>query len=265
MKKIVIILLLITSFVFGQEIKYHTPYTDLKSGEYYYLFGDNVKFRKLPDTKSDVLELLKIGTEIQVLKKSEETLKYNGIESYFYQVKYKNQIGYILGGLISLEKKERGNSKFLFTYKKDQDRYSIITRHINEKSEITEAITQLTTNDFSIELYSNKGIDGIDNILFINYLAEACGVDGGGIYFFQLNDKLKKVFEISQVSDAGVYWLSEDLIFPEDKDGVKGKIVYQKELGNYKDETTNWTEINKVNRELEWKDGEILPKLESEN
>ena len=54
--------------------------------------------------------------------------------------------------------------------------------------------------------------------------------------------------------------MSENLIFPTDEKGIKGKIVYEKELGDYKDEETNWFEIIKVSRELEWKDGEILPK-----
>ena len=59
--------------------------------------------------------------------------------------------------------------------------------------------------------------------------------------------------------------MSENLIFPSDEKGIKGKIVYEKELGEYKDEETNWFEITKVSRELEWEDGEILPKLEPEN
>ncbi|MCH8318820.1 MAG: hypothetical protein IIA88_10070 [Bacteroidetes bacterium] len=80
-----------------------------------------------------------------------------------------------------------------------------------------------------------------------------------------LENELKKVFEITQVSDAGVYWIKENLIFPTDEKGVKGKIVYEKEIGHYEDEETNWIEIKKVSRELEWKTGEILPKLESEN
>lgn len=53
--------------------------------------------------------------------------------------------------------------------------------------------------------------------------------------------------------------------FPISKDGVKGKIVYQKEIGNYREEETNWVEIKKMSRELEWKNGELIPKLETEN
>ena len=265
MNKLVIILLLVTNFSFSQETKYHSPYVNFISGEYYYLFGNDVKFRSLPDTNSDVIELLNIGTEIQIVEKTNETLNYNGIESPFYKVKYNNKIGYILGGLISLEKRSVNNSKYVFSFKKNDDNLSLIIRHINEKNEFTESVSRLTTHEFSIEIYDNKGIDGIDNILFINYLAEACGIDGGGIFFFQTENELKKVFKITQVSDAGVYWLMENLIFPTDENGIKGKILFTSEQGEYLDESTNWIEIKKTSRELEWINGEILPKLNAKN
>ncbi|MDO5970064.1 SH3 domain-containing protein [Flavivirga aquimarina] len=264
MNKLTILLLLITNFSFSQEIIYHNPNFDLKNGENYYLFGNDVKFRQLPDLTSEVIDLLKIGTEVVILEKTENKLNYNGIESPFYKVKYKNKIGYILGGLISLEKKEIKNSKYFFAYKKTEDNYSIIIRHLNEKSELTENSSILTTYEFSIDLFDNKGIDNVENILFVNYLAEACGIDGGGIFFFKTESELKKILEISQVSDGGVYWLKEKLIFPTDENGIKGKIVYQKEIGNYEDEETNWIEIKITSRELEWKNGDLIPNLETE-
>jgi hypothetical protein len=263
MNKVIIFFLLITNFSFSQKTNYHNPNYDLKNGENYYLFGNDVKFRLLPNLTSEVIELLKIGTEIQILEKTEYKLNYNGIESPFYKIRYKNKIGYILGGLISLEKKEFKESSYLFVYKKVEDNYSVIIRHLNEKAELTERISELVNYDFSLDIYDNKGIDNVENILFINYLAEACGIDGGGIFFFQTKTELKKAVEISRVSDAGIYWLEERLIFPTDRNGIKGKIVYQKEIGNYEDEKTNWIETKKTSRELEWINGEFIPKLVS--
>jgi hypothetical protein len=264
MNKLIILFLLIPNFYFGQETVYHNPNFDLKKGKNYYLFGNDVKFRQLPNTGSEVVDLLKIGTKITIVEKTKNTLNYNGIESPYYKVKYNNKIGYILGGLISLDRKEIKNSKYFFVYKKTGDKYSISIRHINEKSELIENSSILNTYEFSLEVSANKEIEDLENILFVNYLAEACGVDGGGIFFFKTKTELKKVFEISQVSDAGIYWFEEKLIFPVDKDGVKGKIVYQKEIGNYREEETNWVEIKKMSRELEWKNGELIPKLETE-
>jgi len=127
--------------------------------------------------------------------------------------------------------------------------------------ELKEIESELTTAEFSIDLFNNRGIAGVENVLFINYLAEACGVDGGGIYFFKLKNEIKKVFEITQVSDGGIYWFSENLIFPNDEKGIPSRIVYQKEVGVYEDEETNWVEITKTSRELKWENEEILPKI----
>lgn len=265
MSKILIFLLLTSTFIFSQETIYHSPYLDLKKEGIYYLFGHDVAFRSQSEKNSEVIDVLKIGTEVKVIEKSEKSIDFRGKESYYYKVEHNNKTGYVLGSLISLEKKQIGDFKYFFTYGKDGERFYIIIRTLDNQNEIKELVTELGTVEFSFDLSDNKGIDGISNIVFVNYLAEACGVDGGGIYFFQTENELKKVFKIIQVSDAGVYWNIEELIFPTDKNGVKGKIVYQKELGDYKDETTNWVEISKVSRELEWKNSEILPKLNVEN
>ena len=264
MNKLVLLFLLMSCLIYGQDIDYNNTYSDFDNGKTYYVFGDNVAFRSEADKNSKALDALKIGSEIEIIEKSEQTLIYNGVESHYYKARYNGQIGYILGGLISLGKKEMGPSKYFYTYGKKDDTYYIIIRHVNEQLEIHEAITDLRTNDFAVEVYDNKGIEGIQNIIFVNYLAEACAVEGGGVYFFQVNSEMKKVFTISQVSDAGVYWFFEELIFPVDENGVKDKIVYKKESGSYQDEATHWVETNTVSRELEWKDGTIVPKLETE-
>ncbi|WP_415371655.1 hypothetical protein [Patiriisocius sp. Uisw_047] len=75
---------------------------------------------------------------------------------------------------------------------------------------------------------------------------------------------MRKTFEITQISDAGIYWLKENLIFPDDENGIKGKLVYQKEMEEYMDQETNGVEINNLSRELEWENGEISLKIEPE-
>jgi hypothetical protein len=261
----ILLLLFITNFSFGQETIFHNPDLDLKNGEYYYLFGNDVKFRKLPDTNSEVIELLKIGTQIKIIGKSSKTHNYNGFDSHFYKVKFKNKVGYILGGLISIEKKENASSIYFFVYKKHAKfDYSIIIRHLNKNLELKEAEYELATSKFSLELHDNKGIEGIENVLYLNYLGDACGFDNGGIYYFQLENELKKVFVITQYGNEEG-WQTEYLIFPNDEKGIQGKIVYQKELAVYKDHATNWVESKKTSRELKWENGEIIPRVESKN
>ena len=260
MNKLIIILLFVTSICFAQENKYHELNADFINGETYYLFGDDVKLRAEPNTDSEVLDLLKIGTPVKIISKTHHTLNYNGLESPFYKVKYQDKTGYILGGLISLEKRGYYKSEYLFAYKKTGEyNYSLIIRYLNGELGFKEIITNLETPIFSIDIFDNKGVQGIENILYINYLSESCGVNGGGIYFFQVKNDLKKVFEVAQISDGGIFWFDETLTFPTDEYGRENKITYTIEHGVSTDETSYNTEVITITKELEWKNGKLTP------
>jgi len=263
MKKILFILLVTANIAFGQNTIYHGPNIDLRSGEQYAMFGDDVKFRASPDVKSEVLELLKIGTKVEVVEKTVETFLYNGIESHFYKVKNNGKTGYILGGLISLEQKESADTRYLFAYKMEDANYSLLVRVLSKNNSYRELTAALGNPGIDIHLLDSKGVEGVESMLYVNNRAEACGVYGGEIYFFQTKDGLKKAFTTEIYSDAGVFWVSEKLIFPNDDDGVAGKIVYEIEQGEYGDEATNEVHVSKTSRELRWENGEILPKIEA--
>ncbi|RZT00185.1 SH3 domain-containing protein [Aquimarina brevivitae] len=265
MKKMVCAVLLLTTVLYAQDRRtYHSPYQDLELGYTHYLFGDQVKFRAQPDVNAEVLNLLAIGTAVTVLEKTDQTLVYHGMSSPFYKVRYKDQLGYVLGGLIAIDHKVAGDTKLLFAYQKEEEAYSVLYRVVDQDQKYTAYEVPLATADFSIELYDNKGVSGVDQILYINYLAEACGINGGGIYFFKVANRWIKAFEVAKVSEAVIFWTEEELIFPEDENGIPNKIIYQQEIGEYKDEATNWTEVKKVSRELEWKNGQLVPNVRLE-
>jgi len=264
MYKIVLFIILTTNLVMGQDPIYHNLSVDLKSGQRYALFGDDVKFREAPDVKSQVIALLKIGTEVEILEKTSKTVLYNGIESPFYKVNYKGKTGYVLGGLISLEKKKTENATYLFAYQNEEFKYTLLIRALRENQSYEEISASLGSPGLSIDLMSNKGIKGIQHILRINNEPQACGELGGKIYFFETANQLQNVFATMVSSDAGVYWYNEELIFPEEDGGVADRIVYLKEQGEYGDEATNETSTTIVRRELRWENGAIFPKIEKE-
>jgi hypothetical protein len=45
---------------------------------------------------------------------------------------------------------------------------------------------------------------------------------------------------------------------------MKGKIIYRSEIGETKDEETEWTESKITSRILEWNGKEVIPKIEYE-
>ncbi|WJJ96595.1 SH3 domain-containing protein [Algibacter luteus] len=264
MNKLLLIFLLIFKIGFGQDTKYLSENYEFKNGEIAYMFGNDVKLREQPNTESDVLLLLKIGEQIEIVEKSNSTMQFDGIESPWYKIKTKDKVGFVLGSLISLDKATNGNLTYLVSLKKDGLKLFAKTRVFENGLDFKENVSQLMTGEFSIKVTGNKGLENIINIFEIDYLAESCGVNGGGIYLFYDGNELIKAIDYTQVADADLYWFIEEYIFPNEKDGIKGKIVYISEIGETKEYETEWTESKATRRVLEWNGKELLPKIETE-
>ena len=264
MKKLIIIFILISKIGFGQDTKYLSENYEFKNGEIAYMFGNDVKLRDQPTAESNVLTLLKIGEQIEIIEKSNSTMQFDGIESPWYKVKTKDKVGFVLGSLISLDKATNGNLTYLVSLKKDGLKLFAKTRVFENGLDFKENVSQLMTGEFSIKAGGNKGLENIKSIFQIDYLAESCGVNGGGIYLFYDGNDFLKAIDYTQVADADLYWFVEDYIFPNEEGGIKGKIVYKSEVGETKDYETEWTESKITRRILEWNGMEIIPKIETE-
>ncbi|MDW5290873.1 SH3 domain-containing protein [Formosa sp. PL04] len=264
MNKILLIFLFIFNIGYSQDTKYFSTNTEFDKGEIAFMFGNDVKLREQPNTESDVLSLLRIGEQIEILEKSDATMEFDGMESPWYKIKTKDKEGYVLGSLISLDRVFDKNLVYLISLKKDDSRLFLKTRVLEPNLEFKENISELSTWQFSIKASGNKGIENIKSIFEIDYLAEACGVDGGGMYLFYDGNELIKAIDYTQVSDAGLYWFMEEYTFPNDEDGVKGKIIYKSDSGETKEYDTEWTESTVTRRLLEWNGKEIFPKIDPE-
>ncbi|NMH89671.1 SH3 domain-containing protein [Flavivirga algicola] len=262
MKKL-LLLLLVTKMGFGQDIKYLSENYEFKSGDIAFMFGDDVKLREQPNTQSEVLSLLKIGDQIEIIEKSDSHLLFDGIQSPWYKVKHQDKVGFVVGGLISLDKKVNGGLTYLISLKKEGANLLFLKTRLVEKGKAyIENVSQLETHDFSIEAYGNKGIDNIKSVFLIDYLAESCGINGGGIYLFFNGAELIEAIKFARMADADAYWFKEEYIFPSDKNGIKGKILYKREVGETKEYETEWVETKLTQRVLEWKDNQVFPKIE---
>ena len=257
-------LLLIFRVGYAQETKYLSENYEFKKGDIAYMFGDDVKLRDKPNVESNVLTLLKIGEQIEVIDKSDSIMEFDGIDSPWYKVKTNNNVGFVLGNLISLDKATNGSLIYLISLKKDGPKLFAKTRVLESGSNFTENVSQLMTGEFSVRASGNNGLENIKSVFEIDYLAESCGVNGGGIYLFYDGESLIKAIDYTQVADADAYWYIEEYIFPNDKEGKKGKIVYRREIGETKEYETEWVETKLTRRILEWNGKEIFPKIGSE-
>lgn len=261
MKKIIYLIVLwgLTFTINAQDgIKYLDLNAVLVPNQIVYVFGDNVKFRDNSSTDANVLEKLHIGAELKIIEKTGVTYLYNGINWPWYKVAYNNKEGYMIGGLISLDKKIINNSMYLISLKKVNDDYHIITRVVNEegKKYLENSSRFGTESLFSLEVFDNRGLENINNMAFINYHVESCGANDGGYYLFNDGISLIKAIDVSSVGDAGD-WFVEEVVFPNQKGGKKGKILYSREKGEVVDETNNHTKAVVETCEFVWK-GKLL-------
>ncbi len=227
-------------------------------GEKAYLFGNDVKLRSGPGIESEVLELLKIGEWVEIIEKTNFSWPYKGFDSPFYKVKYDKVTGYILGGLLSFQKKTLNEHHYYFAYSKEGKTTYLNIRNVKNGAYIEKKVP-LAHPNIDIKILDGKGLSGVDGMFYVDYYAEACGLENGGIYFFAHGDELTKVATLSQISDSGILQYSEKFIFPEDEGGIPEKILFKKERNEVYDESTNWSKIAKEKRELSWVNGKLIP------
>jgi len=249
----ILTLLAICLFSNAQE-KPHCIYEDcgFEPGQIVYLFGDQVQLREAPTTESKVLKTLPIGMPMIVQERHENSWRYKGVDHHFYKVDYKGIQGYVLGGLFALEKKTINSVVHLFGRAKISDNDYLLIRTLQEDGSFSEKSTRLGNGQFYLTYLGTKGLPDIEGALFVDYLAEASGAEGGGIYLFQQEGQLHHVARLSQMSDGGAYYFWEEFIFPEDEHGIAGKIRYKKEIGENYDKTAQWKKKSIETKELVW-------------
>lgn len=246
---------------FAQE-KLHCPPSEceFQPGDQAYAFGHKIKLRTEPNTTSLVLEELKIGEWVKILEKTPFSWPYKGFDSPFYKVKYNGMTGYILGGLLSLDRKTVAGQNYFFTYSREGENTFLNIRTLVHGSYMEKKVS-LKNPHFSIRILGDKGVPNLDGILYIDYLADASNDEDGGIYLFLNHFNLCQAIELSQITDAGVYYHSEKFIFPDDKGGIPNKVLYKMEKGKNLDVATQWLQTSVETRILTWTDGTLSPNI----
>jgi len=232
-----------------------------------FLFGDNVRLRKEPDTSSEELTLLRIGTEISILEITDTTKKINGLDSKWVKIKTQGFQGYLLDSFISIDTYKSLDSMILTNFKRNPDNTNYLrTRFFNIQSNKYEEIEyKLPHHSIEVSNIGNKGINNISNILYIDYVANACGMDGGGKYIFIKNNSVIDEIELYQVSEAGQFWQTEKLIFPNEDNKIAGNsFKFEQEIGNVIDESSQWYKKTTIERQHRIVNGEITPEFKSE-
>ncbi len=255
--------LLSVTLSFPQRIHCPKWKCEFQPREQVYVFGNNVKLRTAPDMDSEVLELLKIGEWVEIIESTNDLWPYKGINSPYYKVKYNDITGYVLGGLLSLEKKTLDGTDYFFAYSKEGEKAFLNIRTLHH-GQLFQKKIPLANINISIEIYGNFDIEHLDGIIFINYHLGEDSDNYGGIYVFAFEAALI-AYELSQFDDVIEHaYYSEKFIFPNEDNGIPGKIIFKKEEGSDLDEEREWIYSNEETFRLRWTGAELVPNFRKE-
>ena len=290
MKKI-ILFLLFSNFIFSQEIpseNYFWEFNYLNENGIEAVIGvKNCYIRQEASSNSQLLDSLQIGHKIKVVKNTNENLNIKGLNLSWVEIEYSknNQIktGFLWKGFTALGNTTKGNTTFLTTIdakyskKVQRDDYeydgaflrisikaiTIENEIINEKSfskEISES------HFFQNSAISGWGLKNLNSIYRISFSGEACGIPTLHYYFGWNEKEFLELPEKYDVGDAGVYYHTEEFIFPKEKGGQPNMIIKNieedEEVGEAKDGSYTIHEVKKSSEFYTW-DGKTFKLLKT--
>lgn len=189
------------------------------------VFADVCNVRSAPDTKSEVVGKLTIGTTVQLLELS-SAFTQSGIASQWIKIKTASVMGYVWGGLLT-------NA----TVKLPDGRLALwglteIKPAANGQSKVYASIrvadkgTVAAKHDFEVKYGSNPdegslslspppALSGVKGILTFNTLSEACGVYASEHYLlYTAEGRLFFIGSGFGMGDGGQLHTSKAYVFP---------------------------------------------------
>jgi uncharacterized protein YgiM (DUF1202 family) len=262
--RIILLLLLLLSLEnvgFAQEEEAYVDYAEgnekyhqFKVGTSSYLLADNVNVRATPSSKGSIVINLPIGTAVKIVEKSDKQLRINGFKTNWYKVSFKAEnkaiTAYVWGGLIAEGSVMSANSKVRFLYgiasfktgyeaEMGAEQAMIQVRACKNKQQLSKIELRNAGNYLNIYHwlgnYGNKGLENVEDILEFGESKRMCAGLNAYNMIFWTGKKLVYATALYPGVDAP-YYASDNLIFPSDKGGEKGKIIKEQIEGWYDDE-----------------------------
>lgn len=277
--KQILLFVLFSNFVFSQDIPSENYFWSFNhSNETVAIIGaKNCYVRQDSTANSLLLDSLQIGNKIKVLKNTTENLNIKGLNLSWVEIEYSknNQVkkGFLWKGFIAIGSTTKGNTTFLTTidsknrkkikhkeYEYEGDFYKISVKAINSDNQI------ISEKSFSKELseshffqnsaISSWGLKDLNAIYRISFSGEACGIPTLHYYFGWNEKEFLELPEKYDVGDAGVYYHTEEFVFPKEKGGQPDVIIKNieedEEVGEAKDGSYTIHEIKKSSEFYSW-------------
>lgn len=290
MKKILLFLLFSNS-IFSQEIpseNYFWEFNYLNENGMEAVIGvKNCYIRQEASSNSQLLDSLQIGTKIKVKKNTAENLNIKGLNLSWVEIEYSknNQIrtGFLWKGFVALGNITKENTTFLTTidskYSKkiqqddieyDGEFYRISVKVIDAKNQIIaeKSISKQLSEShyFQNSIVGSWGLKNVADVYRISFSGQACGIPTYHYYFGWNGKEFLLLPEKYDVGDAGVFYHTEEFVFPKEKGGQPNIIIKNieedEEVGEAKDGSYTIHEVKKSSEFYAW-DGKTFKLLKT--
>ncbi|WP_196939123.1 hypothetical protein [Sphingobacterium pedocola] len=232
-----------------------------QKGDTAYVFADVAYIRDYPDTDGNLLDSLTHGTMLLITSDGYNERTIRGYEAPWHEVQYEKnghiKKGFIWLGLLALGRQidDQGNQFIhgLLRYEKPSEYGG--NAYICEVKYLTPDNKLMGRSHYPVyrngqtytesKLLPDMGLEGLRYIHRVGFYGEACGIPTTHYYLGWNGENFVDMFSKSSVSDAGVSYYEEKILFPIEhhlEAGLIIKDIVQGEIIDYEAEELQYSE-----------------------
>lgn len=238
--------LLLSSFPVIAQEEYHNygQAYGFDAGQQAYIFADTANVRTEANINAPVQDRLLQGTVIKI-EKTGAVYELNGKSAPWCTISYELngtvKKGVIWAGLLSPRMLRRGDTRFLYGMKfpgNDTvgtivDIKALRNDSLIARTSFTIASIESAGGAHNAKIDAAKGLGGLQYLLYFYYSGEACAIPTYEQYIGWNGKQFIRLPLLTSSGDAGVYGETEHFIFPSDKGGTAGLLIYKYHLESY--------------------------------
>lgn len=228
-------------------------------GSQYYTFVTDANLREQPNTQGKVLAKLPIATQVTIEAIASDSLELRGIKMPWLKVNCRPAggpavSGYVWGGFMALAAIQTPDEEYMVNrgvlyltgvtaYNADKHEIAVQVRAALQGKELAK-VEFTTSGDPSYYPSFDLRFEPLKNVkavLMVNYYYPACGYPSGNNLLFMLeNNQLMRVLETSSISDAGVFYDSQEALLPSDRGGIGDHVVVMKDQSEFEEKDNDF-------------------------
>lgn len=216
---------------------------NIQTGQQATVFVAKAYVRKQPNLKAAITDSLSTGNVVTI---TSPPFKGNIIKNFYapwYEISYCEggikKTGFIWLGLLALGKQTASDgSQYIYGFERftkssneqEQDHFSTAVKILDAKGDFLAEhafpFAYLEQTFSQSKLLPAMGLQNVKQIIRIAFLGEACGIPSEYYYVAWTGQQLVDLPGRYAVSDAGVFYYDEKILFPSEH-GKKNQVIYK--------------------------------------